>query len=128
MSKRRRNLDKLYPHPLPINVFQLPELIPHNLVSWITYLYSYYTFVTSSPKVLKSDVLIVEGNLHQVNDEEDIKRLWSNGFFGKGVLSRSEPTWHDRTLVRLGLKENTNASYNNNKNRNKNKNKDKNLA
>ncbi|ODV63835.1 tRNA splicing endonuclease subunit SEN2 ASCRUDRAFT_73602 [Ascoidea rubescens DSM 1968] len=128
MSKRRRNLNQLYPNPLPINVYQFPVLFPHNLISWISYAYSYYRFVTASPKLTKSDVLIVEGNIHQVKDEQDQKRLWCNGFFGKGILSRSEPTWHERTLVRLGLKEN--AAYNsNNKNRNKSKNRDKkNLA
>ncbi|KAH3667414.1 hypothetical protein OGAPHI_003063 [Ogataea philodendri] len=31
----------------------------------------------------------------------DMKFLWDHGFFGKGVLSRSEPTWQDRTRRRV---------------------------
>lgn len=38
-----------------------------------------------------------------VSDVNDMNRLWREGFFGKGVLSRSEPTWCDRTQKRLGL-------------------------
>lgn len=30
-------------------------------------------------------------------------RLWQHGFFGKGTLSRSEPSWFGRTARRLGL-------------------------
>ncbi|KAK0562622.1 tRNA splicing endonuclease subunit sen2 [Tilletia horrida] len=33
------------------------------------------------------------GNLH----------LWYSGFFGKGTLSRSEPTWHERTLASVQI-------------------------
>lgn len=33
----------------------------------------------------------------------DALKLWRNGFFGKGVLSRSEPTWFQRTGRKLGL-------------------------
>jgi hypothetical protein len=28
-----------------------------------------------------------------VDDLEEIQFLWYNGFFGKGTLSRSEPSW-----------------------------------
>lgn len=31
--------------------------------------------------------------------------LWEQGFFGKGTMSRSEPTWLDRTQKRLGIGE-----------------------
>lgn len=35
-----------------------------------------------------------ESNLSfRVSDENDMAFLWNNGFFGKGNLSRSEPTW-----------------------------------
>lgn len=31
-----------------------------------------------------------------VNHEPDMQRLWRQGFFGKGFLSRSEPSWRRR--------------------------------
>lgn len=31
-----------------------------------------------------------------VKDEQDMTRLWRQGFFGKGFLSRSEPSWKRR--------------------------------
>lgn len=31
-----------------------------------------------------------------VKDENDMMRLWRQGFFGKGFLSRSEPSWKRR--------------------------------
>ncbi|GAA5895476.1 tRNA splicing endonuclease subunit SEN2 [Sporobolomyces salmoneus] len=31
-----------------------------------------------------------------VNREDDMQRLWRQGFFGKGFLSRSEPSWRRR--------------------------------
>ena len=38
-----------------------------------------------------------------VTDEKVIRVLWENGFFGKGSLSRSEPSWLDREKKRRGL-------------------------
>ena len=38
-----------------------------------------------------------------VQDEKVIRVLWECGFFGKGSLSRSEPSWLDREKKRRGL-------------------------
>ena len=38
-----------------------------------------------------------------VTDDVAIRALWEHGFFGKGSLSRSEPTWLDREKRRLGV-------------------------
>ena len=38
-----------------------------------------------------------------VTDEKAIRVLWESGFFGKGSLSRSEPSWLDREKKRRGL-------------------------
>jgi len=38
-----------------------------------------------------------------VTDEHTIRFLWEKGFFGKGSLSRSEPTWLEREKKRLGV-------------------------
>lgn len=38
-----------------------------------------------------------------VPDLQSAMELWQQGFFGKGTLSRSEPSWFGRTSRRLGL-------------------------
>lgn len=38
-----------------------------------------------------------------ITDERDIRALWESGFFGKGSLSRSEPSWLDREKRRRGI-------------------------
>ncbi len=38
-----------------------------------------------------------------VTDETAIRALWESGFFGKGSLSRSEPSWLDREKKRRGV-------------------------
>ncbi len=36
-----------------------------------------------------------------VTDPESAQTLWRRGFFGKGSLSRSEPTWHERRTATM---------------------------
>jgi hypothetical protein len=42
------------------------------------------------------------------NDEDQqsasMRYLWNSGFFGKGTLSRSEPTWHKRQVNAIRVK------------------------
>lgn len=38
-----------------------------------------------------------------VTDQTAVRALWERGFFGKGSLSRSEPSWLDREKKRKGL-------------------------
>ena len=38
-----------------------------------------------------------------VTDEKAVRALWESGFFGKGSLSRSEPSWLDREKKRRGV-------------------------
>ena len=40
-----------------------------------------------------------------ITDEKAVRALWESGFFGKGSLSRSEPTWLDREKRRKGITE-----------------------
>jgi tRNA-splicing endonuclease subunit Sen2 len=111
MGKRshKRNLNQLYGRPLPLltssEVYgDLPQLFPHNPLSLILFTYKMLqiNYVKSVPKLDKIFVAFEEG-VFRASDEESINLLWSNGFFGKGVLSRSEPTWKQRTTQRLNL-------------------------
>lgn len=100
MSKRAP-LSQLHKHSLPVHPIQLPELVPHNPISWLYCLFVYWRYSTS---VSTTTVDFTDGGFF-VSNEDDIKTLWRDGFFGKGVFSRSEATWHDRTQKRLGLGE-----------------------
>ncbi|KAG6994132.1 ceramide glucosyltransferase [Physcia stellaris] len=42
------------------------------------------------------------GTVH-VTNEQAMRALWEKGFFGKGSLSRSEPTWLEREKRKLGV-------------------------
>lgn len=41
----------------------------------------------------------------RVHDEEDMTLLWRRGFFGKGSLSRSEPSWRRRVENKIAQAE-----------------------
>ncbi|SCU86219.1 LANO_0C07140g1_1 [Lachancea nothofagi CBS 11611] len=99
---------KRYKYPLPIHPLdQLPELIPHNPVSWIHWLYCYLSSTNSLPA--KIHVEFSSGKHITIADPKEMLYLWQNGFFGTAQLSRSEPTWKQRTLTRLGLEESSTA-------------------
>ncbi|ODV88130.1 hypothetical protein CANARDRAFT_26286 [[Candida] arabinofermentans NRRL YB-2248] len=88
-----------YVQPLPVDIIQLPELIPHNPLSWVIVIYS---FLQQSMKMKKSPIEVRYENMtFKVDTLPEMKYLWDHGFFGKGILSRSEPTWLDRTERRL---------------------------
>lgn len=70
--------------------FSLPPLFPHNPLSWAYFIYSY---IFTSPKITKIDVTYTQAIFKAAPD----LYLWQNGFFGKGSLSRSEPTWIKRS-------------------------------
>lgn len=70
--------------------------------SWISYILSTLNLF---PKPYKDErvigVLDTPSCSVWVHDEEHQMILWRRGFFGKGSLSRSEPTWLKREINRL---------------------------
>lgn len=101
MSKRR-SLQKQYPAALPVNVVPLPELFMFNPISVAYFIYS-YLFPTEPARIQCSGTLSSCSTYVKVLDENHYNILWSMGFFGKGIYSRSEPSWWARTSRRLGL-------------------------
>jgi tRNA-splicing endonuclease subunit Sen2 len=77
-----------YKYPLPI---QIATFIPHNPLSWLLVVYLCYR---TSP-IAKAEYL-QELKLVSVEDPEYMRDFWRMGFFGRGSLSRSEPTWEKR--------------------------------
>lgn len=103
----RPNYNKIHAKPLPVATYPLPPLIPHNPLSILhiafTYLYQLFAPPSSHPETLYQAYFSHETRSVHVTDETAIRALWERGFFGKGSLSRSEPSWLDREKKRRGL-------------------------
>lgn len=112
MGKRNNSsLNRLHSSPLPLVLSSevygpLPTLFPHNPVSWVYYIYKVVDVNVwrrvPQAELPKISVLLHEGTF-KVSDEKDMLLLWRKGFFGKGSLSRSDPTWKTRVSRRLNL-------------------------
>jgi tRNA-splicing endonuclease subunit Sen2 len=101
----RPNYRHIHRFPLPVTVQPLPPLIPHNPISVISVLLSYLTtyLVSPSEKKIYSAYFDAATSSVQVTDPRTVRALWEMGFFGKGTLSRSEPSWLEREKKRRGL-------------------------
>ncbi|KAI5302326.1 hypothetical protein KEM56_000798 [Ascosphaera pollenicola] len=101
---KRPNFKRLHRFPLPIQTYPLPPLIPHNPLSWATIALTYLFQLISPPSRKRYSAYFdpLTSSVH-VTDHDTIRALWEMGFFGKGSLSRSEPSWMDREKKRLGL-------------------------
>lgn len=100
----RPNYKHIHRFPLPLSVHPLPPLIPHNPLSIVSVVLSYLTYLISPPHhdVYSAYFDSNTSSVH-VTDENAIRALWEMGFFGKGNLSRSEPSWLEREKKRRGL-------------------------
>lgn len=98
------NYRHIHRFPLPLTVHPLPPLIPHNPLSVISVVLSYLTFFIAPPQkeTYSAHFDLNTSSIH-VTDEKTMRALWEMGFFGKGSLSRSEPTWLEREKKRRGL-------------------------
>lgn len=103
----RPNYGKIHAKPLPVTAYPLPTLIPHNPLSIFhiafTYIYRLLAPPSSHPKALFQAYFSPGTCSVHVTDETAIRALWESGFFGKGSLSRSEPSWLEREKKRRGL-------------------------
>ena len=92
---RRGENNKLYAYPLPL-LFAPPEgtsrLSPHRVLG---------LFGVSGAKLENphcTGILDMPTRSIWITDRKDAMILWRRGFFGKGDLSRSEPSWHTRQM------------------------------
>ncbi|KAI5786492.1 hypothetical protein DFH27DRAFT_575695 [Peziza echinospora] len=106
MRPKKPNYNLIHADPLPLRTVPLPPLIPHNPLSW---LHIIYTFLFPPTSAYSHPVPVYVGEFStstrsvHVTDAASVQGLWCRGFFGKGNLSRSEPTWLTRTQRRLGV-------------------------
>jgi tRNA-splicing endonuclease subunit Sen2 len=103
---QRPNYHQIHSKPLPLATYPLPAFIAQNPLSYIRILYatiSHYLFPPSShAEIFHGYFDPLTRSIH-VTDIRSVRALWEMGFFGKGSLSRSEPTWLDQEKKRLGL-------------------------
>lgn len=100
----RVNYNLIHANPLPLAIQPLPPLIPHNPLSLLHILYAFFFCrVPCQPEPLYTGCFNPATRSVHVTDVRSIKALWNSGFFGKGSLSRSEPTWISRRKRALGV-------------------------
>lgn len=104
---KKPNYNVLHSQPLPLTTYPLPQFVPHNPLSLLYVAYTYLSQLLFPPSpqprikyhgYYSSDT----GSVH-VTDQRSMRALWESGFFGKGSLSRSEPSWLDREKRRKGI-------------------------
>ncbi|KAL0259005.1 tRNA splicing endonuclease subunit sen2 [Diplodia seriata] len=104
---RKPNYAKLHAQPLPVVTYPLPAFVPHNPLSLLRIAYlicsQYFKPPASHPSKRHVAYLSYETRSVHVTDPASVRALWEQGFFGKGSLSRSEPTWLDREKHRRGV-------------------------
>ncbi|KAK6356870.1 tRNA splicing endonuclease subunit sen2 [Orbilia javanica] len=99
---KRPNYNLIHADPLPVVLYHSPPLIPHNPISLLHHLYLYLFPPVQSHNVVYIGVFSPVTMSVEVRDPTAVLDLWNKGFWGKGSLSRSEPTWLNREMRRLG--------------------------
>jgi tRNA-splicing endonuclease subunit Sen2 len=91
---RRPNYNFIHRNLLPIDIHPLPVLIPHNPLSLLAIFLSYLAQLASNPQqeIYNGYFSSATSSIH-ITDPKTVRKLWEMGFFGRGSLSRSEPTW-----------------------------------
>ena len=93
-SARRTENNRVYAHPLPI-IFSEPSE-PSFLRKTLHHLFGLSVSDILNPHC--QGILDVVTRSVWVLDMKDAMVLWQRGFFGKGDLSRSEPSWLERQI------------------------------
>jgi tRNA-splicing endonuclease subunit Sen2 len=118
---RQQQLNKIYTLPAPLRTFPLPTFVPHNPLSLFHILYVWISQTikpqTSHFETLYQALFSPETRSVHVTDSRSIRGLWEQGFYGKGTLSRSEPSWLDREKTRRGEKTKSTSEENTRKRR-----------
>ncbi|KXJ93566.1 hypothetical protein Micbo1qcDRAFT_161571 [Microdochium bolleyi] len=106
-AAKKTPLHQIYTLPAPVRTFPLPSFYPSNPLSLFHVLYAWLsqTFISPPPRepaVVHKGVWSAETLSVHIVDQQAIRALWEQGFFGKGTYSRSEPNWLKREQVRRG--------------------------
>ena len=91
-SAQKTETARVYAHPLPVLLPEHPQSRIQSILSFL----GLSLHRTSNPH--REGVFDPHTRSVWVSRSEDISVLWRCGFFGKGDLSRSEPSWYTRQL------------------------------
>jgi tRNA-splicing endonuclease subunit Sen2 len=99
------NYAQIHSKPLPLNIHPLPAFHPTHPVSLLRLAYAFLSQLisppTSHPEHLYIGYFSPESRSVHITDPAQVRALWEMGFFGKGTLSRSEPSWLEREQAKL---------------------------
>jgi tRNA-splicing endonuclease subunit Sen2 len=94
------NYAQIHSKPLPLNIHPLPAFHPTHPISLLRLAYAFLSQLisppTSHPESLYIGYFSPESRSVHITDPAQVRALWEMGFFGKGTLSRSEPSWLER--------------------------------
>jgi tRNA-splicing endonuclease subunit Sen2 len=94
------NYAQIHSKPLPLDIHPLPAFHPTHPISLLRLAYAFLTQLisppTSHPESLYIGYFSPESRSVHITDPAQVRALWEMGFFGKGTLSRSEPSWLER--------------------------------
>lgn len=103
-KKNRKELNRIHRNPLPVELSvdtrgELPLVNVTNGASWLwLWIRMACMYLSSPPRAPKIRIGLEEPGVFAVRDVGDMQRCWNDGFFGKGTLSRLEPTFRARVL------------------------------
>lgn len=107
-KKKGPNYGEIHKYPLPLTTHPLPAFHPTNPISLLRLVYTYVSQLLASPSSHPTAPYIghysPETRSIHVTDPQHVRALWEMGFFGKGTLSRSEPSWLEREKARVRLR------------------------
>ena len=110
---KRPNYAQLHSKPLPLKTHPLPAFHPSHPISLLRLSYVFLTHLFSSPsshpEKLYTGLFSPRTRSVHITDPDAVRALWEMGFFGKGTLSRSEPSWLQREGERLRREREGNA-------------------
>lgn len=99
------NYAQIHSKPLPLDVHALPAFHPTHPISLLRLAYAFLSQLisppSSHPEYLYVGYFSPESRSVHITDPKQVRALWEMGFFGKGTLSRSEPSWLDREQAKL---------------------------
>ncbi|KAH0293900.1 hypothetical protein KCU62_g830, partial [Aureobasidium sp. EXF-3399] len=102
---QKPNYFLIHSKPLPLETHPLPAFVPQNPLSLLRIAYIYLSQLISSPSSHRDEpitgIFSSETRSVHITDHASARALWEMGFFGKGTMSRSEPSWLDREKARL---------------------------
>lgn len=107
-KKQKPNYTLIHSKPLPLQIHPLPAFHPTNPISLLRLTYAYLSQLLATPPSHAAQQF--QGNFSpetrsvHITNPVHARALWEMGFFGKGTLSRSEPSWVEREKARLMAK------------------------